>query len=197
MKNTINNIINSENNFCSAGNLKFLSIFQFLICCLAIMIFLPSDSLAQEDFQITAPPPLKFISKDEKQKLETETNIKKYTVLALELMEARLAKAENLSSQKQYVEMYDELGGFHALVDDTLDFLNRHDTGKGKVLNNFKRLEMSLRKFAPRIELIRRDLPLKYESYVRKLIRYVRDARSKAIAPFFDDTVVAQPDKGN
>ncbi len=109
-------------------------------------------------------------------------------------MDARLAKAETFNNQRQYTQMFDELGGFHALVDDTLNYLHSHDTDSGKVLNNFKRLEMSLRQFAPRLELIRRDLPLRYELYVRKLIIYVREARSKAVEPLFDNSVVSDID---
>ena len=90
--------------------------------------------------------------------------------------------------------MFDELGGFHALVDKTLDFLDHNDTGGGKVLNNFKRMEMSLRAFLPRLELIRRDLPEKYEFYVRDLAKYVRKARARAIEPLFGDTVVRDND---
>ncbi|HXG83878.1 MAG TPA: hypothetical protein VNI84_07615, partial [Pyrinomonadaceae bacterium] len=76
-------------------------------------------------------------------------------------------------------------------------FLNKNDTGRGKVLNNFKRLELSLRRFVPRIELIRRELPAKYEFYVRNLIKNVRAARSKAVEPFFSDSVVPNDGKGN
>lgn len=51
-------------------------------------------------------------------------------------------------------------------------------------------MEISLRKFLTRIELIRRDLPIKYEKYVRRLAIYVREARSRAVEQLFDDTVI-------
>ncbi|MEK7855704.1 MAG: hypothetical protein AAB288_06415, partial [Acidobacteriota bacterium] len=60
----------------------------------------------------------------------------------------------------------------------------------GKVLNNFKRLEIGLRQFRPRLELIRRGIPSEYEPYLRSLIQYVRDARAKAVEPLFGDSVV-------
>lgn len=150
---------------------------------------------AQEDEQKdTAPPPLKFVSKEETKQLGAETDIKKRTKLALDLMEIRLKKAETFSVQEKYTEMFDELGGFHALMDKALEFLAENDNGGGKVLNNFKRVEIALRTFLPRIELIRRDLPVRYEFYVRDLAKYVRRARSKAIEPFFGDTVVKDND---
>lgn len=168
--------------------------FYFLLFAFCFLLSAPSFA-QEEQSQITAPPPLKTISKEEKSQLGAQTGVKKYTKLSLELMDSRLAKAESFNNQQEYVQMFDELGGFHALVDDTLDYLSKHDTDSGKVLDNFKRLEISLRKFAPRLELIRRDLPTKYELYVRKLIIYVRRARTKAVEPLFDNSVVSDADR--
>jgi len=167
---------------------RFFAIGLFLLltaCCSPLIV--PAQEDEQRD---TAPPPLKIVSKEETRQLNAETDIKKRTKLALDLMEIRLKKAEELNSQERFAEMFDELGGFHALVDKILDFLNRNDNGSGKVLNNFKRVEMSLRAFLPRLELIRRDLPEKYEFYVRDLAKSVRNARARAIEPLFGDTVV-------
>jgi hypothetical protein len=167
---------------------KFFIIGLFLLVtgnCLSSNVSAQGDE--QKD---TAPPPLKIISKEETRLLNTETDIKKRTKLALELMETRLKKAEELNSQERFSEMFDELGCFHALIDKSIEFLDQNDNGGGKVLNNFKRVEMSLRAFLPRLELIRRDLPERYEFYVRNLAKHVRQARSKAIEPFFGDSIV-------
>ncbi len=137
-----------------------------------------------------APPPLKIISKEEKRQLDGITDIKKKTVLALELMQLRLKRAEELDDQNDFENMYEQLGGFHALMDYTLNFLNRNNPGSSKSLGNFKRYEIGLRGFPARLEVIRRELPLKYESYVRELLKIIRDTRSKAVEPFFSDTVV-------
>jgi len=159
---------------------------------LLVLFFFCQINYAQEDSEITAPPPLKIISKAEKSRLEAETDIKRRTILSIELMEAKLLKAEGFSAAEDYPSMFAELGSFHALLDDTIDFLSDKNAESGKVLNNFKRVELTLRKYITRIELIRRDLPVKYEWYVKKLVRYVRDARSKAVEPLFDDTVVPE-----
>ena len=164
--------------------LFFCLIFTFAVT-LAAPVFAQQDQ--SED---VAPPPLKFVSKSEKTQLSAETNVKKRTVLALTLMDARLVSAETFINQKQYDKMFDELGGFHALVDDTLNYLNRRDSDSGKVLNNFKRLEMSLRKYSPRLELIRREVPGRYEPYLRGLIINLRDARSKAVEPLFSNSIL-------
>lgn len=155
------------------------------------LLLLGSNALnAQPIPDDTAPPPLKFVPKDEAARLENVTDVKKRTQTALELMSARLKQAETLMAQGQLDEMYKELGGFHGLMDNTLAFLNKSDKDSGKVLNNYKRFEMGLRQFRPRLELIRRDIPLRYEPYLRNLIQYLRDARAKAVESLFSDSVV-------
>lgn len=153
--------------------------------CSLLTVFAQDDN--EKD---AAPPPLKIVSKEEKRQLDAEIDVTKRTKLALALTEARLKAAENFNSREQYREMFDELGSFDALIDKTLEFLKRSDNGRGKVLNNFKRLDLSLRTYLPRIEVIRRDLPAQYEFYVRSLAKNVREARARAVEPFFGATVV-------
>lgn len=161
-----------------------------LLILLGALCFVFDVSAQESEPREVMPPPLKFISKEEKKLLEAETDVKSRTKLALTLIDAKLKEAEFLSAQQKYQEMFERLGNFHALVDHTLDFLDRNDNGRGKVLNNFKRLEISLRTYLTRIELIRRDLPLEYEFYVRNLGKHIRNARAKAVEPFFSETIV-------
>ena len=139
-----------------------------------------------------APPPLKIISKEEKTQLGAETDVNKHTKLALTLIEARLKQAEDLYGQQKFPEMFEQLGSFHALIDETLEFLNQNDAGRGKVLGSFKKFEMNLRAFLPRLEIIRRDVPSEFEPYVKSLAKEVRQARADAIEPFFSETVVRE-----
>jgi hypothetical protein len=137
-----------------------------------------------------APPPLKILPKAEKKQLDETPDLKKRTNLALALMDARLKKAEEFDTQNEFGKMYEELASFHALIDYTLDFLYRKNrSGQGN-LNNFKRFEIGLRNFPPRIEVMRRALPIKYEAYLRDLLKIIRETRSKAVEPFFGDSVV-------
>ncbi len=176
---------------------KPLCLCAFVVKYLFVLFIFCQITFAQEIMNDVEPPPLRIISKEETFKLDAEKDVKKYTKLALLFMEARLKKAETFSLESQYQEMFSELGAFHGLVDRSLIFLNKHDTDSGKVLHNLKRLEISLRAFLPRLELIRRELPLRYEFYTRRLIIYVRDARTRAIEPFYDDSVVPNIRKGN
>jgi hypothetical protein len=157
--------------------------------CFFVLLLFCQVNAAQDDLEVAAPPPLKIITRAEKSRLEAETDIKRRTILSIELMEAKLLKAESLTTAEDFQAMFAELGGFHALMDNTIEFLSKYGNDSNKVLINYKRLELTLRKHIIRLELIRRELPIRYEQYVRKLVKYVREARSKAVEPLFDDTV--------
>jgi hypothetical protein len=179
----------------SNGGLKTANGTRFLFFAFCLFTFafcFPASAPAQPEEVEIAPPPVKAISKEEKQQLEAEQNIKKYTQLALSLMEARLKTAETLTTENNYREALNTLGGFQILLESTLSFLSRNDTESDRVQNNFKKLELTLRGQTSRLEVMRRAMPSKYAYHMQKLIRVVRDARTKAIEPLFDDTVVPQ-----
>jgi hypothetical protein len=82
---------------------------------------------------------------------------------------------------------------FEALMDDSVTYLAKKDNDSNKVLDALRKLEIGLRTFMPRLETIRRLLPLNCDDYVRKLMKNLRDARAKAVDPMFSDNVVKQP----
>ena len=169
--------------------------FKKVLFLLGFSVFVTISAIAQppaedEDFDPNAaPPPVKVVSGSERRELDSKQNLKERTKLALVLMSARLSKAEEFNAKSEFSEMYNELGGFHALMDEMLEYFEQAPR-RDKTLDNLKRFEMTLRSFAPRLGLIRREVPSEYDHYVRSLIRYLRDARSKAIEPLFGDSVV-------
>lgn len=179
-----------------------LIIRRILFLCLLVtgylLIGVPEASAQGDDPMQLAPPPIKIISKVENDRLNAAKNHKARTKLIIEMMRARVVAAERLNSVKDHPAMFTELGGFHALMDNGLEHLKKLDADDKKVLDTFKRLEIGLREFPPRLEAIRRDLPLRYEDYVRRLIRYLRVARTIATEPLFGDTVLpSEPQNKN
>lgn len=173
-------VFNSSYSFFSAS----------LYVCVLISLF-ALNSFAQDEEPIDlVPPSPKVFSEEEKRQLDSTNDIKKRTELALKLMEARLVKAETATTEEDYRGALESLAGFQALLDDSLKFLSRSNNGRGKVLSSFKNLEIVLRKQTPRLEVVRRGMPYRYGWYVQKLIKAVREARSKAVEPLFSDTVV-------
>lgn len=169
-------------------NLRHLAIFFLLIFNCSLTVVRAQDEMPND----AAPPPLKILSKDEKKLLEAQSDLKKRTQLSLELMESRLKAAEDFAAQSKFQDSINALGGFQALLEAALNHLEKTDFGSSKSDHNFKRLEIGLRKTVPRLELVRRELPFKYGYYVQKLQKVVRDARSRAIEPLFEDSVIKE-----
>lgn len=139
----------------------------------------------------TVPPPRKTVSEEEQKRLDSESGVRRRTQLVLSLMDARLKRAETLNAADDIDGAFDELGGFHALMEDAIVFLEGSDTNRSRVLNYFKRFEIGLRRFTPRLELIRRDMPISHEFYIRSLLRQLREMRTRAVEPLFGDTVLS------
>jgi len=176
------------------SRMKFKVFFQalFVVSLLAAAAIAQPPPPPDDDPEFdpnAAPPPVRAMSNTERTQLDNQQGLKDRTKLALALMSTRLSKAEELNAKNDHTAMYNELGGFHALMDDTLEFLEAAPR-KDKTLDNLKRFEMTLRGFAPRLALMRREIPAEYDHYVRVLLKYLRDARSKAIEPLFGDQVV-------
>ncbi len=183
-------ITNKSKNFTKFQFTKYPIRFVLLLLFSACFS-LTADAQEINDVKDIVPPPLALISKGETDQLNAEADMKKRTQLSLDLMENRLKKAESFSNEKKFQESLDELGGFQAIMRDALKYLQRRDTGSKKVFNNFKRFEINLRGFVPRLELMRRVMPEKFGFHVVQLMKSVRKARTNAVEPLFDDTVVS------
>jgi hypothetical protein len=157
-----------------------------------LLLLIPVVSNAQDDLPEFRPTPKIELSKDEETALGRETDAKRYLKVALELIESRLKRAESSNESGEHDAMLADLGGFHALIDTTLDRLRTGEARRGKMLDTLKRYEIVLRGYTPRIENIRRDSPEKYDSYITKLLKRVRDNRSRAIEPFYGDAVIPE-----
>lgn len=169
---------------------RYVTLFVFSLCLTVTAGAQPPTHEDEDEFDPNAaPPPVRAMSLGERTQLDGQQGLKDRTKLAVALMSSRLSKAEELNAKSDFAAMYNELGGFHALMDDTLAYLESAPR-RDKTLDNLKRFEMSLRGFAPRLALIRREAPQEYDHYVRVLLRYLRDARSKAIEPLFGNSVV-------
>jgi hypothetical protein len=157
----------------------------------AALFIVPSAFAQQDRYELTdSPPPLKVLAADDRKRLESAKDVKARTKLALEMMEARLTAAAARSEASDHAGMFEQLGSFHAIMDNTLEFLDTSSPNKKTVIYNYKRLEIGLRRMAPRIDVLRRDAPAERERYLFYLARNVRDARARAIEPLFSDSVI-------
>lgn len=158
---------------------------SFLVLFSSVFILAQDDGMPLD----VAPPPLKIMSKEEKTQLESESGVKDKTSLYLTFMDARLKRAEELSSQDSFADSMSQFGIYHGLLEGLMDFL-KNENKSNKALGGFKKLEMALRAHNVRIETVRRIMPFQYAYHVSQLQRYVRRTRGEATESLFSDSVV-------
>ena len=156
------------------------------------LVMLVSTVHAQENPapQITAPPPPKVISPEERAKIDEDKDAKDRLRITLELAEIRLNKAQLLTDQHDFHAASSELGRYAALIEDALAFLNPMSRDRNKTRDLYKRLELALRAHGPRITSIRRVTPLEYAVWIKQLEDFARKGRTEALNSFYGHTVV-------
>lgn len=166
------------------------------ICISSIVLFSCAVLFAQIDDSPmpddVAPPPLKTISKDEKDVLASESGVKNRTITFINLLEARLRKAEESSAQEDFGGSLAQFGVYQGLLENMIGFLTAENKSD-KALGGFKRLELTLRAHNIRIENVRRAMPFKYAYHVLRLQKFIRKSRAQATESLFSDSVI--PDK--
>ena len=139
---------------------------------------------------VTAPPPPKVISAEERSKIDENKDEKARIRTTLELAESRLNKAQSLTEQHDFHAASTELGRYAALIEDALAFLSPLSRDRNKTRDLYKRIELALRAHGPRITSIRRVTPLEYAVWIKQLEDFARKGRTEALNSFYGHTVV-------
>ena len=145
---------------------------------------------------LTAPPPFKMIVKEESSALDAAAkDASKRLKLTIEFADGHLTRAEQHTSRENYEAASTEVGMYHALVENALQFLAtfRRDTNKTRDL--YKRLELALRADGPRLTAMRRTTPLEFAVWIKKVEDFARESRTEALNSFYGHTVVREPQK--
>jgi hypothetical protein len=161
---------------------------------LCLTIYVPTWH-AQEPAtqQLTAPPPLKIVSREERARIDGADDPKTRIRTTIEIAELRLAKAEVLTGDHDFEAAIGELGKYEALIDDALNYLSPMLRDKNKTRDLYKRLELALRAHGPRLTAIRRSTPLEYAVWIKALEEFARKGRTEALNSFYGHTVFREP----
>ncbi len=178
--------------------IKSDSVLKTLGMTVLLSLVLTFSSFAQETTQtdedeLPLPPPPKVLSKEEKIEVDAAIGVKERTQLCVKLAEAHLLKAEQLTEASQFDEVLSQIGGYQAIIDNTVNFLQQKSVSENsRVRDNFRRLETMIRLQIPRLEMIRRTTPALYSVHVKNALDFARDARTTALESFYSDTVLRE-----
>jgi UDP-N-acetylmuramate-alanine ligase len=161
------------------------------VAVFVLFLFVVAESLGQdeEEPKDLAPPAPKILAEEDKKQIDNAGNIRKQAQVAMLLMEEKLKEAEVAADGQNYRNVLNALGNYHALLNYSLEILIESTKKDKKAFRALKDFEISLRRHTPRLELIRRQIPYSYGWHVQKLIRIVRQARTRAIEPMYGEAI--------
>src|SRR5689334_6589744 len=145
---------------------------------------------------LTAPPPFKMIVKEERTALEgAAKDPQRRLKLTIEFAAGHLLAAEQHTARQNYEAASSEVGMYHALIENALQFLSTFKRDSNKTRDLYKRLEMALREDGPRLTAMRRTTPLEFAVWIKQVEDFARQGRTEALNSFYGHTVVREPQK--
>lgn len=139
------------------------------------------------------PPPMRYLPSEVRGRLDAERDPKARARLGMLIAEECLERAAQFADQDRFVAATGQVGVYQAVVEDTLGFLHKPGRAGNKLRDIFKRVEITLRAHVTRLETIRRGLPSQHAVHLKGAIDFVRDSRDRALAAFYDDSVIREP----
>jgi hypothetical protein len=140
--------------------------------------------------QQTAPPPLKIITRAEREQLTAARDDKARVKLTIELAEVHLTNVENQTAIQQYDGASSEIGKYWALIEDLLNYMKTLGREGNRRRDLYKRLELALRAHSPRLNAVRRTTPAEYAVWIKEVETFARDSRTEALNSFYGNTVI-------
>ena len=159
-----------------------------LICILSL------GAIAQQPRspQLPAPPPMRFVSPQERSQLNANRDPKLRIRNTIDLAAGRLTRTEEFTSQSKFDLASEELGGYLGLIDNVRAFIAGLNREKGSTRDLYRHLEIALRAHIPRLAVMRRSTPASYAGNLKAAEEYVRDARSEALDSFYGHSVLRE-----
>lgn len=165
---------------------------------LLLLISLCVPAIYAQDPQptpLTAPPPFKTIAKEERAQIEQTRDSGKRLKMTIDFAVVHLTKAEQHTTQSNYDAAAEEVGMYHALIENALGFLSSFKRDSNKTRDLYKKLELALRAHGPRLTNMRRTTPLEHAVWLKKVEDFAREGRTEALNSFYGHTVVRESKK--
>jgi hypothetical protein len=159
-----------------------------MVCVLSLSTFAQQPRSPQ----LPAPPPMRFVSPDERSQLTAAKDSKSRIRTTINLAASRLTRTEEFTSEKRFAQASEELGGYLGLIDNVRGFIAVMNRDKGSTRDLYRHLEIALRAHIPRLAVIRRTTPAEYAGNLKAAEEYVRDARAEALDSFYGHSVLRE-----
>lgn len=139
---------------------------------------------------VSAPPPIKVISSEERQQLNEARDPKTRVKLSIVLAEVHLANAEAQTNARVYDNASGEAARYWAIIENSFAYLRTMKSDSNKTRDLYKRLELALRAHGPRLLAMRRTTPSEYAVWIKEIEERARNGRTEALNSFYGQTVL-------
>jgi hypothetical protein len=165
---------------------------------LAISIcFLAASAQAQPRTpQLPTPPPMRFVAREDRSQLSNARDPKARIRITIELADARLARIEALTTQKQFEQASEAVGAYLGLIEDVMSYIPRlTNINRTTTQDLYRKLDIALRGQIPRLVVARRMTPSDYAIHIKTAEEFVRDTRTAALDYFYGYSILREKDK--
>ena len=165
----------------------------FLLAQIVVVCSIPASLFAQpRSPQMPAPPPMRFVSRDERSQLIAARDLKARLRTTLELAEAHLSRAEESTTQKKFEQASEELGRYLGLINDARQVLGGLDRDRNSTRDLYRRFDIALRAQVPRLAVMRRTTPADYAVHLKAAEEFARETRTEALESFYGHSVLRE-----
>jgi len=165
----------------------------FLLAQVLVGCSIPATLFAQpRSPQMPAPPPMRFVSRDERSQLAATKDLKSRLRTTIELAETHLGRAEDSTAQKKFDQALEELGSYLGLIDDTRQVLGALDRNRNSTRDLYRHFDIALRAQVPRLAVMRRTTPADYAINLKAAEEFARETRSEALESFYGHSVLRE-----
>src|SRR5215813_14622238 len=125
------------------GRIIFPALLLLLACVPAVYAQESQPQATPQPTPLTAPPPFKMIVKEEREQMDATTkDPQKRLKLTIEFAGGHLTRAEQHTARGDFEAASVEVGMYHALIENVLEFLSTFRRDSNKTRDLYKRLEM-------------------------------------------------------
>lgn len=157
-----------------------------------LIVFAASAQAQPTSSQLPAPPPMRFVTRDDRLQLTSAKDAKTRVRLTIDLAEGHLTEMEQLTSQKNFEKAQEVLGNYLGLIEDAMHYVSGMAQDKNGTRDLYRRLDIALRAQLPRIAVMRRDTPSEFSIHLKAAEEFVRNTRSEALDSFYGHTVLRE-----
>lgn len=160
----------------------------------AIPCFLAASGQAQPRTpQLPTPPPMRFVAREDRSQLAAVRDPKTRIRVTIELADARLARVEALTTQKQFEQASEALGAYLGLIEDVMSYIPAlTKVNRTTTQDLYRKFEIALRGQLPRLVVARRMTPSEYATHIKNAEEFVRDTRTAALDYFYGYSILRE-----